>query len=220
MGWLDAHESYVMETIARDRLNELRSASGEVRLLDGLRRGDPAATNELVERYAARGYRVAHAIMRDAADAEKVVQHALWNAIRNVDTFRADSALGSWFYSAVTTAACQTARRTEHRRAEISLDEVLPRFHEDVGAEAVIEDWSGRVDDPASRSRMRAALNAAIDDLSPDDRAIVILRDAEGLTLAETAASMGITIADAKARLHRARLFLRKRLADVMEAAA
>src|SRR5262249_53481530 len=72
MGWLDAHESYVMETIARDRLNELRSASGEVRLLDGLRRGDPAATNELVERYAARGYRVAHAIMRDAADAEKV----------------------------------------------------------------------------------------------------------------------------------------------------
>jgi RNA polymerase sigma-70 factor, ECF subfamily len=46
------------------------------------------------------------------------------------------------------------------------------------------------------------------------------LRDAEGFTLDETATSMGITIATAKTRLHRARLFLRKRLAVVMEAAA
>jgi RNA polymerase sigma-70 factor (ECF subfamily) len=192
---------------------------GEVRLLDGLRRGDPAAASELVERFAARAYRVACAITRNPADAEDIVQDALLNVIGNVDAFRDDAALGSSFYRALTNAACRKARRTAHKRVEIFLEEVLPRFHED-GGQAVIDDWSGRVDDTATQSRVRAALNAAIDELSPADRAVVVLRDAEGFTLAEMATSMGITIATARTRLHRARLLLRKRLAVVMEAAA
>jgi len=196
------------------------AASGERRLLDGLRRGEPAAENELVERYAARAYRLAIAITRNAADAEEVVQDALWSAIRKIDTFRGDAALGSWLYRIVTNAACQKVRRTAHRRAEISLDDVLPRFHEDGAPAAIVDDWSGRLDDPAIRSHVRATLSAAIDDLSPDYRALVILRDVDGLTIAEAATSMGISLANAKTRLHRARLFLRKRLAVVMETAS
>jgi len=196
------------------------AASGERRLLDGLRRGEPAAENELVERYAARAYRLAIAITRNAADAEEVVQDALWSAIRKIDTFRGDAALGSWLYRIVTNAACQKVRRTAHQRAEISLDDVLPRFHEDGAPAAIVDDWSGRLDDPAIRSHVRATLSAAIDDLSPDYRALVILRDVDGLTIAEAATSMGISLANAKTRLHRARLFLRKRLAVVMETAS
>ncbi len=196
------------------------AASGERRLLDGLRRGEPAAENELVERYAARAYRLAIAITRNAADAEEVVQDALWSAIRKIDTFRGDAALGSWLYRIVTNAACQKVRRTAHRRAEISLDDVLPRFHEDGAPAAIVDDWSGRLDDPAIRSHVRATLSAAIDDLSPDYRALVIWRDVDGLTIAEAATSMGISLANAKTRLHRARLFLRKRLAVVMETAS
>jgi len=196
------------------------AASGERRLLDGLRRGEPAAENELVERYAARAYRLAIAITRNAADAEEVVQDALWSAIRKIDTFRGDAALGSWLYRIVTNAACQKVRRTAHQRAEISLDDVLPRFHEDGAPAAIVDDWSGRLDDPAIRSHVRATLSAAIDDLSPDYRALVIWRDVDGLTIAEAATSMGISLATAKTRLHRARLFLRKRLAVVMETAS
>jgi RNA polymerase sigma-70 factor, ECF subfamily len=196
------------------------AASGERRLLDGLRRGEPAAENELVERYAARAYRLAIAITRHAADAEEVVQDALWSAIRKIDTFRGDAALGSWLYRIVTNAACQKVRRTAHQRAEISLDDVLPCFHEDGAPAAIVDDWSGRLDDPAIRSQVRATLSAAIDDLSPEYRALVILRDVDGLTIAEAATSMGISLANAKTRLHRARLFLRKRLAVVMECAS
>jgi RNA polymerase sigma-70 factor (ECF subfamily) len=193
---------------------------GDARLLAGLRRRDPAAANELVDRYAARAYRVAIGITRNAADAEEVVQDALWNGIRNVDSSRGDAAFGSWFYRIVANAACQKLRRTAHRRAEISLEEVLPRFHEDGAPEVLIDDWSGRLDDAATRTGVRTALSAAIDELAPDYRAVVIMRDVEGLTLAEAAAAMGITVANAKTRLHRARLFLRKRLAAFMEAAA
>jgi RNA polymerase sigma-70 factor, ECF subfamily len=192
---------------------------GELGLLEKLRHGDPTAATELVERYAARAYRVALAITRDAKDAEEVVQKALWTIVRNVDTFRDDAALGSWLYRIVTNAACERARPTTHQRSDISLEDVLPRFHED-GAPDIIDDWSVRLNDPATRKRVRAALNAAIAELSPDYRAVVVLRDAEGLTLAETASSLGITVAGVKTRLHRARLFLRKRVTALMEAAA
>lgn len=202
-----------------DEARPIRAETADARLLAGLRRGDPDAVNELVERYAARAYRVAIGITRNAADAEEAVQDALWNGIRNADSFRGDAAFGSWFYRIVANAAYQKVRRTAHRRVEISLEQVLPRFHED-GAPEVVVDWSGRLDDPAVRSGVRAALSAAIDDLTPDYRAAVVLRDVEGLSVAEAAAAMGITIANAKTRLHRARLFLRKRLSAFMTTAA
>src|SRR5947208_3504547 len=69
-------------------------------------------------------------------------------------------------------------------------------------------------------SRSRAALSAAIDELSPEYRAVVVLRDVEGLAMAEAATSLGISVASAKTRLHRARLFLRKRLAAFMATAS
>jgi len=192
---------------------------GELGLLEKLGRGDAAAATELVERHAARAYRVALTITRDAEDAEEVVQNALGNVVRHVATFLDDAALGSWLFRVVTDAACQKARRSAHQQAEISMDDVLPRFHED-GAAPSIEDWSVRLNDPATGNRVRAALDAAIDELAPDYRAVVVLCDAEGLTLAETASSLGMSVAGVKTRLHRARLFLRKRLTALMENAA
>jgi len=89
-------------------------ADGESRLLDGLRRGDPAAANDLVERYTARAYRLAMAITRNVQDAEEVVQDALWSVLRSVDSFRGDAALGSWLYRIVTNAACQKIASRVH----------------------------------------------------------------------------------------------------------
>jgi RNA polymerase sigma-70 factor (ECF subfamily) len=194
--------------------------TGELGLLEKLRRGDPAGATELVERYAARAYRVALVITRDAEDAEKVVGDAVCNVIRNVETVRGDAALGPWLFRLVTNAACQKARRTTAQRAEISLEDVLPRFHDDGEPTALVDDWSGRLNDPVALSRVRTTLNAAIDELSPENRAVVVLRDVEGLTVAEAAASMGTTVANTKTRLHRARLFLRQRLAARMEMAS
>src|SRR5262249_58807263 len=125
-----------------------------------------AAATELVERYAARAYRVARAITRHADDAEEVVQRALWNAVRNVDTFRDEAALGLWFLRVVTNAACQKARPTSRTRDDICLEDVLPRFHEG-GGPTVVDDWALRLNDPATHTRVRAALDAASDELPP-----------------------------------------------------
>ena len=179
------------------------------RLVEKLRRGDDAAAEELVEHYAPRAYRLASAMTRNADAAEEIVRNALWSVVQNADTFDDDAALGLSFYRVVTNAACRRARRTAHQEFE-------PSFHTDGARAAVVDDWSGRLNDRAIASRVQAALSAAIDELAPQHRAVVVLRDVEGLTHDETATTLGITVATVKARLHRARLFLRKRLGIVM----
>src|SRR3989454_9103325 len=181
-------------------------------LVKALQRREPVAAELLVASYGDRAYRLASGIAGSAQDAEEVVQDGFWTVVRKIDTFRGESAFGSWFYRIVANAAYQKLRHRPGRRSEISLDEVLPLFHENGQHAAPIADWSPSVDDPSRQTELRMALTAAIDELPLDYRTALILRDVEGLSNVEVAAALGITVANAKSRTHRARLFLRKRL--------
>ena len=77
-------------------------------------------------------------------------------------------------------------------------------------------DWSARVEDAALQSELRRVLTSAINELPADYRTLVVLRDVEGLSNHEVSAALGITVANVKTRIHRARLFLRRRLASYM----
>ncbi len=184
-------------------------------LVEALRRGEPAATEHLVATYGDRAYRLASGIAGSAQDAEEVVQDAFWTVVRKIDTFRGESAFGSWFYRIVANAAYQKLRRRPDRRGEISLDEVLPLFHENGQHAAPIADWSRSVDDPSHQTELRVALTAALAELPPHYRAAFILHDVEGLSNVEVAESLGLGVSNVKSRVHRARLFLRKRLASM-----
>src|SRR2546428_10026246 len=188
-------------------------------LLGALRRRDRTAAECLVARYGDRAYRLAISITGNGPDAEETVEDAFWSVVRKIDTFRGDSSLGSWIYRIVANAAYQKLRGRAHRRDEISLDEVLPLFHEDGRHAGPISDWSASIDDPAVQTELRATLDSAIGELPAHYRAVVVLHDVEGLSMAEVAGSLGITIATAKTRAHRARLFLRRRLAISMSGA-
>ena len=188
-------------------------------LLAALRRRDRTAAECLVARYGDRAYRLAMGITRNAQDAEETVQDALWSVIQKIDTFRGDSSLGSWIYRIVANAAYQKLRGRAHRRDEILLEDALPSFHEDGRHAGPIADWSTSIDDPAAQTELRAALSSAIGELPAAYRAVIILRDVEDLSTAEVAGSLGITVSATKTRVHRARLFLRKRLAIFMSGA-
>jgi RNA polymerase sigma-70 factor (ECF subfamily) len=181
-------------------------------LVEQLRREDAGAAEALVGAYGSRVYRLAVRVTGNASDAEEVVQDALWTVVRKIGTFRGDSAFGSWLYRIVANAAYQKIRG-QRRHPEVSLDDVLPAFYEDGAHAAPIDDWSPKVDDPCRRTEVRRALSAALDALPADARTAVVLRDVEGLAMTEVAATLGLTVASAKTRVHRARLFLRKRLA-------
>jgi RNA polymerase sigma-70 factor, ECF subfamily len=185
-------------------------------LVDALRLHAPTAAERLVATYGDRAYRLATGITGNAQDAEEVVQDVFWTVIRKIDTFRGDSAFGSWFYRIVANAAYQKVRGRQSRRAELSLDEVLPLFDEQGRHVAPMADWSARVEDRAVQTELRVALTSAIDKLPTDYRTALLLRDVEGLSHLQMAEVLGLSVATVKTRVHRARLFLRKQLGDTM----
>src|SRR6184192_1420728 len=123
-----------------------RRVDRDLDLLAALRRREPMAAERLVTTYGDRAYRLATSITGNGQDAEEVVQDAFWTVVRKIDTFRGESAFGSWLYRIVANAAYQKLRGRQSRQRELSLDELLPFFDES-GHVTPTADWSPRVDD-------------------------------------------------------------------------
>jgi RNA polymerase sigma-70 factor, ECF subfamily len=193
-------------------LSTTRRIDRDGSLVAALRRSDPTAAEDLVAAYGDRACRLATRITRNAQDAEEAVQDAFLSVIRKIDTFRGESTFGSWLYRIVANAACQRCRRRRGRGADVSLDKLLPAFDEHGRHVAPVADWSMSLDDPARQTELRLVLSTAIDELPAHYRAVVLLRDVEQLSLKDIAATLGLTVVNVKTRVHRARLFLRKRL--------
>jgi RNA polymerase sigma-70 factor (ECF subfamily) len=188
-------------------------------LVEALRRDDPDATDQLVERYATRLYRLAIRITGVEQDAEEVAQDTLWTAVRKIHTFKGESAFGSWIYRIAANAAYQKLRARRHTTSEIALDDVMPSFGGDGRHFAPMDDWSSRVDERAVQSELRRVLTAAIDALPPDYRTALVLHDVEGVSNPEIAETLGISLPAVKSRVHHARLFVRKHLSSYLESA-
>jgi RNA polymerase sigma-70 factor (ECF subfamily) len=186
-------------------------------LVDALRRRDGAAAERLVLTYQARAFRLAVSITNSTEDAEEVVQDACLKVINKIDSFRSASAFGSWFYRIVANTALRKARRRPGGRIDISLDDVLPAFDRDGRYATTLIDWSAAVDDPSRQVDLRLGLMSALEELPVHYRAALVMRDVEGCSCAEIAATLHLTLGSVKARVHRARLFIRKRLAESLE---
>ena len=202
-----------------EEADDAARSNGVERNVDALRLREPTAAERLVARFGDRAYRLAIRITGNAQDAEEAVQDAFLSVIRKIDTFRGDSAFGSWFYRIVANAAYTRLRTRRCRSADISLDNLLPVFDGDGRHVAPVPDWSMSLEVPARQTELRMVLGAAIDELPADYRAVVLLRDVDGLSYREIAETLGLTVVNVKSRIHRARLFLRKRLEAHMSTA-
>lgn len=195
----------------------------ELTLVERLRSGDAAALETLMERYATKVYRLAHAITRNAADAEEVVQDVFLNIFRNVGSFQGRAALGTWIYR-VTTNAALNKRRGKRQEVETSLDEWLPPFkpdgHRDGDRTFVLADWSRTPERELLASEARTVLEQGIERLPDRYRAVLVLRDVEGLSSEETATALGESVAAVKSCLHRARMALREQVTRRLAPAA
>ncbi|MBI2455208.1 MAG: sigma-70 family RNA polymerase sigma factor [candidate division NC10 bacterium] len=187
----------------------------DLTLVERLRSGDAAALEPLMERYASRIYRLAYGITRNEADAEEVVQDVFLTIFRKIHTFEGRAALGSWIYR-VTTNAALIKRRGQRTEREVSLDSRLPAFLPDghrAGDSALGgADWSQTPEADLLSRETRAILDRAIDALPAQYRAVLVLRDVEGLSNEEVAEAVGDSVAAVKSRVHRARLVLREGL--------
>src|SRR5881628_87360 len=115
-----------------------------------------------------------------------------------------------------TDAALVEALRRED---EVALDDVLPALDGDGQHFEPMDDWSNRVDEQALQGELRRVLTTAVDALPHDYRTALVLHDIEGLSNPDIAEALGISLPAVKSRVHRSRLFVRKRLTEYMEKA-
>ena len=187
-------------------------------LVAQLRRGEAGAAEALVAAYGDRVYRLALRITGNASDAEEVVQDTLWTVSRKIDTFRGTAAFGSWVYRISANAAYQKLRGRRSQRHEVSWEDLAPTFDAQGQHAEEAVDWSRRLKDPAIEGELKSVLSGAIDELPLDYRTAFLLHDVEGLSNPEIAQTLQVRLGTVKSRVHRARLFLRRRLADYMGA--
>lgn len=188
--------------------------STDQELIDALQRGESTAVEALVDRYGAWIHRVASRMLADSRDAEEITQDVLMTVVRKIGTFRGDAAFSSWLYRIAANAAYERLR-SRRARVEVALDPLLGMFDDEGRHVERVMDWSHHLEDPAVAGEVRTALERGVARLPEDYRAVVVLRDVEGLTNEAVAEALGLSIAAVKSRLHRARLSLRKELAHL-----
>jgi len=186
-------------------------------LVAALRGEAPDAAERLVERFGDRVYRLAMRITGSREDAEEAAQDALWTAARKIGMFKGESAFGSWIYRITANAAYQKLRTRRQKSAEIAIDDVMPSLEDDGRHFEPMDDWSNRVDEQALQGELRRVLQEAIDGLPDDYRTALVMHDVEGLSNPDIAETLGISLPAVKSRVHRSRLFVRKRLTDYLK---
>jgi len=159
----------------------------------------------LMRRTNPRLFRVARAIVGDDDEAEDVLQQTYLNAFAQLRSFEGRARFSTWL---TRIAANEALARVRQRRRLVSADEEEETM------------WQHEPDRPgpnpeadAASQELRRILEQALDELPPNHRAILVLRDVEELSTLEAASCLGITEESAKVRLHRARAQLRQRLA-------
>jgi RNA polymerase sigma-70 factor (ECF subfamily) len=160
--------------------------------------GDRRAFDALVARHGAALFRFATRTCGDGGAAADAVQEALLAAWRGAGSFRAEATARTWLFQ-ILVHACR--RRGRRRAGE-------PAHH--LPLEDALEVAGGQApDDRVAARQAGAALERALAALSPEAREVLLLRDVEGLSGADTAAALGLELAAMKSRLHRARLELK-----------
>jgi RNA polymerase sigma-70 factor (ECF subfamily) len=207
-------------------------AADDLRIVEALRSGYEAAFVSLIDRYYASMLRLAMAIVSSQAVAEEVVQEAWMGVLQGLNGFEGRSSLKTWIFRILTNCAKTRAQR-EGRSVPFSS---LPELNSDLPEPAVDperfrgpdQQWPGNwVSFPRNWDEMPeerilsqetlARIQKAIDDLPPGQREVITLRDIEGWASDETCTLLGVSEANQRVLLHRARSKVRRALEKYLE---
>ena len=186
----------------------------DLSLVRRVQRGDKGAFDALVLKYQHKLVKLVTRYVRNPAEAEDIAQEAFIKAYRALPQFRGDSAFYTWLYRiAINTAKNAVVSRD---RSPVDYD-----FDRDSIDESY--DMQGRLKDSETpeglvlTDEIRQTVNAAIEELPEDLRTAIVLRELEGLSYEQIAASMGCPVGTVRSRIFRAREAIDRRLREVFE---
>lgn len=162
------------------------------------------AFGELVRRYQDRLYNTAYRFLSNADDARDVVQETFLHAYQALDTFKGDSLFFTWLYRIAMNSAINLKRK---HRATLSIDWALEGRD---AHEPHDPDPSSRPGYALEMAEEERSLQQALNRLSPEHRAVLIMKDMEGMKYEAMAEILEVPIGTIRSRLHRARLEMRE----------
>lgn len=188
----------------------------DTELIKAINSGRHERFQELVKRYEHKLYNFGLRMCGDPYDAEDVVQETFLNAFKYLKDFRYETKFRNWLYRVAASICTKKRRKSKFApERELSLEDFFPE--EDPAGPSDIPDWAQLPLDQVLNEELSRHLKDAILSLPEKYRIIVVLRDIEGFSTAETAQILELKRSNVKVRLHRARLYLRDQLKGYFE---
>ena len=179
-------------------------SADDQRLITDSLRGDTTAFGELVRRYQDRLYNTVFRILNHNEDAQDVVQEAFLSAYQSLGNFKGDAQFFTWLYRiAVNTAI-------SHKRKHRMGLSIHPGSQGGTAMEPVDSSLASQPGQALQRQEEENRVQQALLRLSPEHRAVLVLKDMEGQKYEDMAAILGVPIGTIRSRLHRARTELRE----------
>ncbi len=188
----------------------------EEQLVKDLQAGKTESFERLATLFQKKIYALSFNLTRNAMDSEDVTQEVLLTLFKKIHTFQGKSAFSSWVYR-ITLNATYMKLRSRKKDQNISIEELLPSFNGSGFQQEKIQDWSENTESLLFDNETRETIQKAVDLLPEKEKIVFLLRDVEGLSTEKVGEILELTVPAVKSRLHRARLFLRKKLANYFE---
>ena len=200
-----------LEQVAAATSVDLRLAADQ-QFLERLKRGEAAAFDHLVKERSSEVYALLYRLTEDAEEARDLTQETFLRAFQSISKFRGDADLKTWIYRIAINQARNRWRWWRRRRREVHVSLDAPNGQSEQPLSARLPACGTDPEQTALAHERESALRDALNSLSRSYREAVILRDVEGFTYEEIAATLGISIGTVKSRLSRGRLELRQKL--------
>tara|TARA_Y100001960_G_C14476861_1_gene729799 strand:+ start:133 stop:762 length:630 start_codon:yes stop_codon:yes gene_type:complete len=188
----------------------------EESLVRDLQNGNLEAYDKIAEIYQKKIYGLSFNLTRNQMDAQDVTQEVLLTLFRKINMFQGKSAFSSWVYRIAVNASYMRLR-SKKKEPNVSIDELMPSFNSAGFQQEKIQDWSENTESLIFTKETRDVIDKAVNLLPEKEKVVFILRDVEGLSSEKAGEILDLTVPAVKSRLHRARLFLRKKLSNYFE---
>jgi RNA polymerase sigma-70 factor (ECF subfamily) len=187
-------------------------------LVAGLKKLDPELIDGFVEQYSRPLFGIILNYTKNPSDAEEILQDTLLKIIKKIETFREESDIWPWVKRIAINNSIMWLRKHKRVRTRTSaLDDVMPNFSKEGEFEKAIYGWSVDPEEVMLNSELAGELYEAVQSLPFEYRIPLVLKDIEGYPIKQIASLLGLKEATTKTRIHRARLFLREKLAHHLE---
>jgi RNA polymerase sigma-70 factor, ECF subfamily len=187
--------------------------ASDLSLVRRVQRGDKGAFDALVLKYQHKLVKLVMRYVRNPAEAEDIAQEAFIKAYRALPQFRGDSAFYTWLYRIAINTAKNAVVSRDRSPIEYELDRSTEESYDMQSRMKDAETPEGLV----LTDEIRSTVNAAIDALPEDLRTAIVLRELEGLSYEEIAATMSCPVGTVRSRIFRAREAIDRRLREVFE---